>query len=287
MLEGTALAGSDVMAVSTLDGEGIDALRGRLFAEPQTLGGRGTKGRFRLAVDRSFTLAGAGTVVTGTVLSGVVVVGDRVGISPSGLSARVRSIHAQNRPTERGHASERCALNLAGDGVTKDAIHRGDVVLDPELHAPTDRIDATLRVLFSEPRPIGQWMPVRLHHAAAEVGARVVLLGDTSIPPGGEARVQLVLDSPIAAAAGDRFVLRDTSAQRTIGGGRFLDLRAPARKRHAPKRMAQLDAHAIIEPDKAIAALLECPPTYVDLTTFARDRALAADEVERLAEKLG
>ena len=108
------------------------------------------KGRFRLAVDRSFSLTGVGTVVTGTVLSGAVAVGDHVTISPSGISARVRSIHAQNRPTDRGQAGERCALNLAGDGIAKDLIHRGDMVLDPELHAPSDRIDALLRVLASE-----------------------------------------------------------------------------------------------------------------------------------------
>src|SRR5205823_13749397 len=98
---------------------------------------------FRLAVDRAFTLAGAGTIVTGTVLSGAIAVGDRVAVSPSGLAARVRSIHAQNRATARGRAGQRCALNLAGEGISRDAIARGDVVLDPQLHAPTARIDAT------------------------------------------------------------------------------------------------------------------------------------------------
>ena len=220
-------------------------------------------------------------------MSGTVAVGDDVTISPSGLAARVRSIHAQNRPTERGQAGERCALNLAGDGIAKDAIRRGDVVLDPELHAPTERIDAALRVLLSEPKPITQWMPARLHHAAAEAGARVVLLGERPIAPGENARVQIVLDRPIAAAAGDRFVLRDTSGQRTIGGGRFLDLRAPTRKRRTPERMAQLDANAIEDPGRALAALFECAAGYVDLTAFARDRALSANEVERLAEQLG
>jgi selenocysteine-specific elongation factor len=285
-LDGTGLAGSDILPVSSVGGEGIDLLRARLFAEAQAVERSAPKGRFRLSVDRSFSLTGIGTVVTGTVLSGTVTVGDRVKISPSGISARVRSIHAQNRPTEHGQAGERCALNLAGDSITKDAIHRGDAVLDPGLHAPTGRIDAALRVLRSEPRPITQWMPARLHHAAADVGARVVLLGDQPIAPGEQARGQLVLERPIAAAAGDRFVLRDTSAQRTIGGGRFLDLRAPARKRRTPERMAQLDAHATDDSERAAAALLECAPGYVDLTAFARDRALSAEEVGRLAERL-
>ena len=128
-------------------------------------------------------------------------------------------------------------------------------------------------------------MPVRLHHAAAEIGARIVLLGDAPIPPGGEGLVQLVLDRPIAAAAGDRFVLRDTTAQRTIGGGSFLDLRAPARKRRTPERLAQLAAHALADPEAALAALLECPPLYVDLAAFARDRALAAEDVAALVDR--
>src|SRR5262249_58183916 len=134
--------------------------------------------RCRLAVDRSFTLAGTGTVVTGTVLSGQVLIGDRVLVSPSGLAARVRSIHAHNRPAETGCAGERCALNLVGEEITKEAIRRGDIVLDPALHAPADRIDAVVRLLSSETKAVGQWMPARLHHAAAEVGPTLVLLQD-------------------------------------------------------------------------------------------------------------
>jgi selenocysteine-specific elongation factor len=285
-LKGTGLAGSEIVPVSSVSGEGVDTLRARLFAAAQAVAQRAVKGRFRLAVDRSFTLTGVGTVVTGTVLSGAVAVGDLVKISPSGMSARVRSIHAQNRPTDRGQAGERCALNLAGDAVAKDSIHRGDLVIDPELHAPTERIDASLRLLKSEQKPITQWMPARLHHAAAEAGARIVLLGEGSIAPGQQARVQIVIDRPIAAAAGDRFVLRDTSAQRTIGGGRFIDLRAPARKRRTPERLAQLDAHALDDPERALAALFACDPGYVDLSGFGRDRALSADEIDALAEKL-
>jgi selenocysteine-specific elongation factor len=276
-LAGTGLAGADILPVSTVSGEGIEALRERLFAMAQTIRPRAIGGRFRLAVDRAFILAGTGTVVTGTVLSGTVSVGDRVTVSPSGLAARVRSIHAQNQAADNGSVGERCALNLAGDGVSKEAIARGEMILDDALHAPSDRIDASFRLLASEARPVSQWMPVRLHHAAAEVGARVVLLGDTPISPGSEAPIQLVLEQPIAAAAGDRFVLRDTTAQRTIGGGKFLDLRAPARKRRGPERLAQLAAHALADPAAAFAALLERPPLYVDATVFARDRALSAE----------
>jgi selenocysteine-specific elongation factor len=286
-LAATGLAGAEIVPVSTVTGEGIDDLRARLFSFSEVIDTRSARGRFRMAVDRSFTLAGAGTVVTGTVLSGAVSVGDRVAVSPAGLAARVRSIHAQNRATERGVAGQRCALNLAGDGINKEAVARGEVVVDAALHAPTDRIDAQLRLLATETKPITTWMPVRLHHAAAEVGARIVLLGDAPIAPGGEGRVQLVLERSIAAAAGDRFIVRDTTAQRTIGGGAFLDLRAPARRRRTPERIAQLAARASADPETALARMLDAPPLFVDLTGFARDRAIEDAEAEATAERLG
>ncbi|MDK9698320.1 MAG: selenocysteine-specific translation elongation factor [Siculibacillus sp.] len=287
MLAGTGLEGASILAVSAVSGEGIEALRDRLFAEAAALGARRDGGRFRLAVDRCFTLTGAGTVVTGTVSSGAVAVGDRIIVSPSGPSARVRGIHAQNRRAEIGRAGDRCALNLSGDGVTKEAIRRGDVVGDPALHAPTARIDAELRVLPVEVRPIGQWMPVRLHVGAAEVGARVVVLADEPIAPGERGLVQLVLDRPIAAAWGDRFVLRDTSAQRTLGGGRFLDLRPPARKRRTAERRAELAARAIDDPAAALAALLAAARSTIDLDAFARDRALGAEEGAAIVDRVG
>jgi selenocysteine-specific elongation factor len=284
LLAPTRLSDCEVIAVSSLTGEGIETLRARLF-EAAHVTSRHGPGRFRLAIDRCFTLAGAGTIVTGTVLSGLVSVGDRTMVSPSGLGARVRSIHAQNRPAECGKTGERCALNLTGEAISKTAIGRGDVVLDPELHAPTTRIDVALRLLASELTPLGQWAPVRLHHAANELAARVVLLSDGSVLPGADARVQLVLERPIAAAVGDHFVLRDTSAQRTIGGGRFLDLRAPARKRRTPQRQAQLEALAIADAESALVALLNRAPRYLDLWAFARDRALAASQIDAMVER--
>ncbi|MDH7795838.1 selenocysteine-specific elongation factor [Beijerinckia sp. GAS462] len=286
-VRGTGLADADIVPVSAITGEGIYDLRNRLFAWQRQLTRQADNGRFRLAVDRCFILPGAGTVVTGTVLSGQVSVGDHLIVSPTGLAARVRSIHAQNQPRERGLAGERCALNLAGDGVSKDAIRRGDVVSAPELHAPTDRIDAKVRLLATEGKPLAQWTPVRLHHAAADVAARIVLLDDQPVEPGAEAFVQLVLEHPIAAAAGDRFVLRDTTAQRTIGGGGFLDLRAPARKRRTPERLAQLDAMALTDPEKTLSALLTHAPFHVDLTAFARDHALNVSAMDGLIARLG
>jgi selenocysteine-specific elongation factor len=228
---GTGLADARVLAVSAVTGQGVDELRAHLEAASGAASDRFQGTRFRLAVDRAFTLPGVGVVVTGTVHSGSAHVGDTVQISPSGLKARIRSLHAQNRAAVTARAGDRCALNLAGPRIEKAAVQRGDVVLDPDLHAPTARVDALMRLLPSEKKPIGQWFPVRLHHAASEVGARIVILKNGPIAPGEQSEVQLVLERPIAAAAQDRYVVRDGSAQRTLGGGFFLDLRPPARGR--------------------------------------------------------
>ena len=278
----TVLAAAPILPVSSATGEGIDVLREALVTAAKTLPPRRSHGAFRLAVDRCFSLSGAGTIVTGAVMSGEVRVGDSVAVSPGGLRARVRSIHAQNRPAERGTVGQRCALNLTGDGVSRHEIARGDVVLDPALHAPAVRIDAELRLLASERRPLGHWTAVRLHHAAVEVPARVASLSDESVAPGESARVQLVLDRPIAAAVQDRFILRDASGKRTIGGGRFLDLRAPQRRRRTPARLAQLDALADPDPALALAAALSRWPHHVEAVAFARDRALGEAEMRKV-----
>lgn len=275
LLAPTCLAGAPVLPVSSLTGAGLPALRGMLAAAAGEAGADRSGGRFRLAVDRAFSLAGTGTVVTGAVLSGSIAPGDSVILSPAGLRARVRSVHAQNRPAERGAAGDRCALNLTGEGITRQSVVRGDMVVDAGLHAPTKRIDAVLRLLPGEPRALAHWTPVHLHHGAAERNARIALLQDEPVAPGEEALVQLVLDEPIAAAAGDRFIVRDTSASRTMGGGQLLDLRAPQRRRRTPRRLAQIEALRERDPAAVLAALLDRWPHHVDRTAFFRDRALS------------
>ena len=286
VLAGTSLEGSEIVPVSAVTGEGLDVLAASLDAALGRTAARSKSGRFRLAVDRSFTLAGLGTAVTGTVLSGRVRVEDRVLISPSGIEARIRSIHAQNQPVTEGEAGQRCALVLAGPQVSKEAVRRGDIVGDPELHAPTSRIDASLRVLPGEPKPIGQWFPVKVHHAAAEVPGRIVVLRDEPIKPGETELVQLVLERPLAAAAGDRYVVRDTSSSRTIGGGTLIDLRAPERRRRTPERRSLLEALGEKDADTALLRALSAPGSWIDLDTFLRDRAIGPGAGAAIASEL-
>jgi selenocysteine-specific elongation factor len=285
---GSFLAQAEVIPLSAVTGRGIPTLLERLSAAARAATVQSADALFRLDIDRVFTLHGIGLVVTGTVVSGSVHTGERVLISPSGLEARVRSLHAQGRPMEVGRVGDRCALNLSGDGVSKDAIHRGDVAMAPELHAPTSRIDARLRLLESESGALDRRrFAVRLHHGAAEVGARVVWLGDERLVPGGSADVQLVLDRPIAAAVPDRFVLRDASAKRT-------DRRRPIHRSAAPEPTAANSgarAAARRPGDRGPSLLpsrrlLSTPPFAWDLTAFARDRALSKGLIAELVSAL-
>ncbi len=280
LLAPTPLAGASVFAVDSLSGDGIAALRDRLLAEAAVPHPRATGRAFRFAVDRSFTLAGVGTVVTGSVVAGSVAVGDPLLVLPGGQRARLRSLHAQNRPAERGHAGERCALNLQGSGIGKDAVGRGDWVLDPALPQTSARCDVQLRLLPGEPRALKHWTPVHLHHGAGQVAARVVLLDPEVLRPGESGLAQLVLEAPRPLCHGDRLVLRDTSAQRTMAGGVVLDARAPDRHRRRPARLALL--RALAAPD-ALRRLLALPPFLQARDALLQDWGLTEAGLQALA----
>ena len=275
LLAGRAQAAFPIFPVSSLSGDGLAALRAHLQAAAEAV--NLTEGErqhdtspFRLSIDRSFTLGGIGTVVTGTVFDGRVSVGDRLMVSPLGLEVRVRSLHAQDRPASSGWRGQRCALNLVAPQLDHRRIERGQWLLPPALHAPTQRIDARLKLLPSEAQALRHWMPVHLHLGTAHVNGRVALLQDGVLQPGDEAVVQLVLDQPVGALHGDRFILRDQSARRTLGGGRVLDSSPPARGRRKPQRAAWLGALQAPTAQAALAQLLDASPAGIDMAWFTR-----------------
>jgi selenocysteine-specific elongation factor len=287
VLASSSLAGARVFRVSNLTGAGMAALREHLNAESACLSDRSGGGNFRLAIDRCFTLAGAGTVVTGTVFSGHVGVGDTLMLSPPGIEVRVRSIHAQNRPAQAGAAGQRCALNLVGERFDKSRVQRGHWVLAPAAHAPTQRLDVELRVLASESGPLAHWTPVHVHLGAAEAMGRVALLEGERVDAGHTALAQIILDREIGALHGDRFVLRDQSASRTMGGGIVLDPFPPARGRRSPGRLALLREWADADAAGGLRIALEHSPFGVDVTRYAQAWNLLAAEMEELVKRSG
>ncbi len=264
LLDGTELAGAAVFPVSTITGAGIAPLRAHLLTEAarRATPDAASPGErsFRLAVDRSFSLAGAGTVVTGSVVAGEVRVGQSVLVLPSGLRARVRGIHAANHPVEQAKTGERCALNLIGPGIRKDAIGRGDWIVDPEAASVTRSCDISLRLLATERSALKPGTPVLLHHGAGQASARVLLLEPAILPPGATGLAHLALDRPLPLRHGDRLVLRDTAASRTIAGGRALDPSPPKRHRRRPVRLDVLRALTTTDTRRALLGLLAQPP---------------------------
>ena len=286
LLAGTALEDAPVFPVSAVTGEGIAELGSHLLRAARDCPPRTASGNFRLAIDRCFSIAGAGLVVTGTAVSGTVAVGDQIRVLEAKLSARVRTIHAQNTPLASGRAGQRCALNLAGAGLKHDLIRRGDWVVTGSVPEPVLKTDARLRILKSEQKPLAHWTPVHVHVAAADVTGRVAILEGASIAPGTAALVQLVLDRPMGALHGDGFIIRDQSAQRTIGGGRVIDIFPPVRGRARPERLAYLTAMENRDDRTALTSLLNAAPRGLNLSIFAANRNLTSEEVNQLTTGL-
>lgn len=256
LLAGTPFAHAPVFEIDATDDadSGVTALRAHLAAAARQCPPRQTEGLFRLAIDRVFTLAGHGTVVTGTVFAGQAQVGQTLSLAPSGRPVRVRGIHAQNRPADAACAGQRCALNLAG--IDKAAIARGDWIVDPALVMATTHVDVSLSMLPDSGIRLGHWTPLHVHLGTARGLAHAVLLDGDRLDAGGTARAQLVFDTPLCALPGDRFIVRNAQATHTVGGGHVLDPFAPERRRRSPARLAYLSALQRMLDGEGVAPLL-------------------------------
>ncbi|HTJ94842.1 MAG TPA: selenocysteine-specific translation elongation factor [Pararobbsia sp.] len=279
LLHATPFDGAPIFVVNATsrDDPGVNALDAALRAAAAEWQARRDDGLFRLAVDRVFTLAGHGTVVTGTVFSGSVRTGDTLQLMPADIRVRIRSLHAQNQPAERGRAGQRCALNLAA--VDKDRIRRGDALVDPALATPSQRIDTELTLLAGA-LPITHWSAVHVHIGTFHALTHVALLENDILLPGVTARAQLVFDAPLCVVPGMRFVIRNAQANATIGGGRVLDPFGPARKRRTPQRHAWLDAIAAWLDTRRIEPLLDASPYGLPLRLAEHLTGLAAQQFE-------
>lgn len=253
------------------EGRGIEALRHHL----QQLSSRehADHHRFRLAIDRAFTVKGAGLVVTGTALSGEVKVGDTVWLTGINKPMRVRGLHAQNQPVDHAHAGQRIALNIAGDA-EKAQLNRGDWLLSEAPPEPSERVIVSLQTHI----PLSQWQPLHIHHAASHITGRVSLLENDL--------AELVFDTPLWLADNDRLVLRDISARETLAGARVVTLNPPRRGKRKPEYLQWLSALAQASNDKA-ALEVHLERGAVNLTDFAWARQLSNEGLLPLTQQPG
>jgi len=279
--------GAPLFPVVATTGAGLDALRAHLCSAIASYQEPAPDGHFRLAVDRSFTLAGAGLVVTGAVVSGQAFVGATLVVSPQATPVRLRGIQTHGLAVGQASRGQRCALNLVGAGLKRESVKRGDWVVAPAAHAPTDRLDVWLAASHSLAKALRNDSPVQLHLAAAAVPARLATLEGRTIDAGREAFAQLVLERPIGALHGDRFIVRDPAGNRTLGGGHVVDPFGWERGRARPARLDQLAA--LMKPDAgtALAALLDGASDGIDLARFVLARNLTLDEADPLLQRLG
>ena len=287
-LGGTSLEGAPVVACSATDGRGLDELVNALDTVLESTPAVEDISRPRLWIDRVFTIAGAGTVVTGTLTGGAVATGDAIEIAPEGRAARIRSIQSHKRDIERAEPGNRVALNLVG--LDRGQAKRGDAVVKPREWRATNRIDALVRVLPEQITGLRHELTERgalhFYSGSAETPVRVSLLEDRALHSGEEGLARLWLRDPLPLARDDRFVLRDAGRVLTFGGGRVLDP-IPPRKKPGERHISLLHKLASARSRDVLTTLVDSEGTIDEMEALFRSGTLKLDDsVIRLGSRL-
>jgi selenocysteine-specific elongation factor len=315
LVKDTFLADAPIIFTSAITGQGIDELKAAIAAACAKVVRTEETEWFRMAIDRAFIVQGHGTVVTGSVTSGTVSIGDELEWQPRGERVRVRSIHNHDQPAEVVRRGQRAAINLAG--VSHEDVRRGQELATPGYLVASKVLTVRLNTLSGNRRPIKHRVEVRLHIGTAEVMASVSLLDCDHVDPGQWALAQLFLEEPVTAVWGQPFVLRDSSAEHTLAGGQVLQpVAEKVRRRHIEvlERVERLWSDSALAraevvawfggfhgataadfvrgagvvPDQVSAVLqqLQAAGTVVELTAAGRKILLHADRVTEIEARL-
>ena len=277
----TALAGSPVVAVSALKGEGLAELVSSIEMLLAAVPPRLDSGRPRLPVDRSFTLPGSGTVVTGTLLGGSLAVGREVEIVPPGLRSRVRGIQTHRSFVDFAAPGTRVGVNLAG--ISPGDIHRGNVLTVPGWLSATTMISVRLSLLGQASRPLIHNTTVNFYTGSTRGMARVRLLDKDDIKPGEDAWAQLMLSKPVAVVKGDRFIIR--SPQATLGGGEIMEVHTRRYRRRQPDVIRNLEQKGYGTAEERVLAALE-KHRSMDFAALSGESNINVTELVPIVESL-
>jgi len=281
VLEGTVLEEAPMIAVSAFTGQGIPELLAAMDQMAAEVPPKEVSGKARIPIDRVFSITGFGTVITGTLWSGVLKVGQTVEILPSGQTARIRTLQVHGEKVPEATAGQRVAVNLAG--IETEAIARGDVLAEPGLLEPSHRIDVRLNLLKHPGITLDQMSRVHIHHGTREVLGRVNFLDREELLPGDSAFCQLNLESPLIALRGDHYVIRFYSPMITIGGGIVIDPLPVKHKRYREEVLQSLDVKSLGDPRELLAHALS-DPKAVTLTAAEAAKASGLEVAAAQAE---
>ena len=249
-------AEAPVVVTSTASGAGIETLKDRLAEVAEGVGERSSEDLARLPIDRAFTVKGTGTVVTGTLWSGRLSIGDAVVLQPSGVHGRVRGLQVHGLQVDHAGAGERTAVAITGGEIDLDSAERGQVLVCEGAWEATGMLTAELRIIQGTGWLVKHGQRVRVHLGTSEVMARVVTLEGSEVRPGDVGWVQLRLERPILARTGDRFVIRSYSPVTTIGGGVVAEALASKRKKLRAQEASELQTIIHGDAESALGAVL-------------------------------
>ena len=287
LFEDSGRNGFAIYPVCAPNNVGIEEIRAALGECAKSKVSLSTDGYFRMAIDRVFSLKGVGLVVTGMVFSGAANTTKKLTLSSDGSTIRIREIRAQNNVTDEAKIGDRCALNIVGRGLSEYSIKRGDWLMHSDLFIPSRRIDVSLKVSKSEAKSLKHWTPVHLHIGSDHMAARVAVLSGGNITVGGSGLAQLVLSRDAFVIHGDRFVLRDQSAKRTIGGGHVIDPQSPKRGRSRLERINLLNAMQGESAAEILKSIAEVSDVGVALNQFLKSHNVPLSKSDTLLVSLG
>lgn len=281
----TPAAAWPVMGVSAVTGENIAGLLDLIVRSVEDIREKPAAGQARMPIDRVFTMTGFGTVVTGTLWSGGIRLNDILEVMPQGKTARVRTLQVHNHKVEQALAGQRVAVNL--QGVEVSDVHRGNVLATAGSLTPTYRVNASLSLLSSSPRSLKNWARVRFHLGTDEVMGRIVLLEQDELHPKERGYVQIVLEKPIVAVKGDRYVLRFYSPVVTVGGGAVIDPNPPKQKRFNEAVLQQIAIQEEGTPEEILLQEMEKDPAHIFRTDeLASVTGLEMEQVQAILADL-
>jgi selenocysteine-specific elongation factor len=285
LFKGTFLQNAPIVPVSTITGDGITQLRAMIERAMQELPPRPDRGVFWLPVDRTFTMKGFGTVVTGSVLSGQIATGEELEILPEHKRARIRGLQRHGASVNQVQTGDRAAINL--QGVSIEEVTRGQVLAAPNYFHATTRMNCRVQLLASANAPLKERTRVRVHLGTAEIMARVIPLEGKEIAPGKAGYTQLKFEKPVAARRLDALVIRRYSPPKTIGGGVVLDTEARPFRRREANILAKLRSLEKEDPNELLIAQFLLPNRYaVTLDQLAAETGHNKDDLQTLLHTL-